>query len=345
MPSKVADADGQESKDEAPRTLGVQQTEVRRDTGLFGTGRIRQQRRDSGMIGQHIIGQHRSTSRMAPSAAPMVGQHRSTTSSPRTRAVTTRMAPSAAPLSGETFLTASAAASASLAPTAVAAPSGDYVAALGEVSRMLEQPSEERLANLGRFVRCVTMRFRRKAPSQDEKDLRFLMPSSLARDNEVWEYTSCAICLVDFADGEELRRTPCAGGHYFHPNCLRGWYDRSKTTCPVCRGGDDGGRAGREGPQSATSAAASATGEPRTSPESLAEYVMRRLRSGKKDVSVSTQNKQLAAKIIRTIREDIPSLPEDTTARLEAAACDRRGSGQLETQEPSSTPLSPLLFD
>ncbi|CAJ1349356.1 unnamed protein product, partial [Effrenium voratum] len=93
-------------------------------------------------------------------------------------------------------------------------------AALLDATRVLQQPREERLANLERYTRCITCKFRRRKPSSEEADLRKLMPDSLARDPDVWEYTSCAICLCDFADGEELRRASCPGGHAFHPKRL-----------------------------------------------------------------------------------------------------------------------------
>ncbi|CAI5480160.1 unnamed protein product [Closterium sp. Yama58-4] len=45
--------------------------------------------------------------------------------------------------------------------------------------------------------------------------------------------TECAVCLSDFADGEQLRcLLPCA--HRFHVACIDCWL-LSHTTCPVCR--------------------------------------------------------------------------------------------------------------
>ncbi|KAL6642254.1 hypothetical protein ACP70R_020435 [Stipagrostis hirtigluma subsp. patula] len=44
----------------------------------------------------------------------------------------------------------------------------------------------------------------------------------------------CAICLVDFEDGEEVSVMPCARGHEFHPGCIVDWLARSNM-CPLCR--------------------------------------------------------------------------------------------------------------
>mmetsp|Transcript_23097 Transcript_23097/g.74286 ORF Transcript_23097/g.74286 Transcript_23097/m.74286 type:complete len:303 (-) Transcript_23097:124-1032(-) len=46
------------------------------------------------------------------------------------------------------------------------------------------------------------------------------------------EDASCAICLTDFEDGEQLRQLPCR--HYFHKACIDDWL-RINATCPRCR--------------------------------------------------------------------------------------------------------------
>jgi len=192
-----------------------------------------------------------------------------------------------------TFLTSAATA---------AAPRADYVAALDDVSRIVGQPTDERLANLERYTRCATVRFHRRAAGGDDGDLQKLMPSSLSRNDDVWEYTSCAICLTDFADGEELRRASCAGGHAFHPKCLRGWLERSNATCPLCRG--DASK--RKGPQPG-----------RPAPEALAEYIIRRMRSGKVDMSVSNGNQGKASNILQRMREPAAPVTEERHMEME----------------------------
>lgn len=173
----------------------------------------------------------------------------------------------------------------------------EAASSMEEHTRFLEQPPSDRLANNERYARCIAARFRRRPPTRDELDLQKLMPACVSRSQDVWEYSSCSICLVDFADGEELRRTPCAGGHAFHPRCIRGWLDRSNTSCPVCRGGDE--RGSREKPWDASG---------QMSADALAEYVMRRMRSGKVDLTISPGNQQKAAEVLKAIRDPLPCL-------------------------------------
>lgn len=52
-------------------------------------------------------------------------------------------------------------------------------------------------------------------------------------DDDVAGHATCAVCLGDFEDGEELRTLPeCA--HSFHVNCIDTWLN-SHRNCPVCR--------------------------------------------------------------------------------------------------------------
>eukprot|EP00913_Durusdinium_trenchii_P020313 g19084.t1 len=205
---------------------------------------------------------------------------------------------------------------------------GDHSAALSDVTSILSQPREERLANLERFTRCITCKFCRRPAQEDtpaqavggagheDLDLRKLMPDSLGRDPDVWEYTSCAICLCDFADGEELRRASCPGGHAFHPKCLRAWIERSNETCPVCRC--------KEGDRSKTGSGA------RFSADALAEFVTRRMRSTKVDFTVSKENHQRADEVMAQLflpmvclkpaveEEDEPQAPSPQKAATKA---------------------------
>ncbi|KAF7056649.1 hypothetical protein CFC21_064036 [Triticum aestivum] len=45
--------------------------------------------------------------------------------------------------------------------------------------------------------------------------------------------TTCAVCLADYADGDELRRLPGCR-HVFHQRCVDDWL-RQRTSCPLCR--------------------------------------------------------------------------------------------------------------
>lgn len=45
---------------------------------------------------------------------------------------------------------------------------------------------------------------------------------------------SCAVCLDEFSDNEEIRRlTHCQ--HIFHRKCVDCWMDHEQKTCPLCR--------------------------------------------------------------------------------------------------------------
>jgi len=47
----------------------------------------------------------------------------------------------------------------------------------------------------------------------------------------------CAICLSEYAKGDELVRVLPACGHFFHADCRIDWWLRQRGTCPICRGG------------------------------------------------------------------------------------------------------------
>jgi len=54
-----------------------------------------------------------------------------------------------------------------------------------------------------------------------------LYDAELFKDNK-----ECCVCMADFDDQSEIRRTSC--GHCFHETCLAGWLKVNRT-CPLCR--------------------------------------------------------------------------------------------------------------
>ncbi|KAF9188001.1 hypothetical protein BGZ50_001626 [Haplosporangium sp. Z 11] len=44
---------------------------------------------------------------------------------------------------------------------------------------------------------------------------------------------TCAVCLDEFTEGEEIRTLPCH--HEFHCECIDPWLTRKSSTCPLCK--------------------------------------------------------------------------------------------------------------
>jgi hypothetical protein len=54
-----------------------------------------------------------------------------------------------------------------------------------------------------------------------------------APPEDVTAGTQCAVCLAEYADGDELRRLPGCQ-HAFHRRCVDDWL-RRRPSCPLCR--------------------------------------------------------------------------------------------------------------
>ncbi|KAF7070188.1 hypothetical protein CFC21_075732 [Triticum aestivum] len=54
-----------------------------------------------------------------------------------------------------------------------------------------------------------------------------------AAGNPGHTHTTCAVCLAEYADGDELRRLPGCK-HAFHRLCVDEWL-RRRPSCPLCR--------------------------------------------------------------------------------------------------------------
>ncbi|KAM0905138.1 hypothetical protein ACQ4PT_017572 [Festuca glaucescens] len=58
-------------------------------------------------------------------------------------------------------------------------------------------------------------------------------PERMEQEEEAGEVPECAICLAEFASGDEVRVLPTCG-HGFHAACVDVWL-LSSSTCPSCR--------------------------------------------------------------------------------------------------------------
>lgn len=45
---------------------------------------------------------------------------------------------------------------------------------------------------------------------------------------------SCAICLMDYEESDEIAELKCDKRHYFHSACLQDWL-KKKLECPLCK--------------------------------------------------------------------------------------------------------------
>jgi len=52
------------------------------------------------------------------------------------------------------------------------------------------------------------------------------------KDNKEIQEISCSICLLNYEEGDELRKLICT--HSFHKECIDNWF-KSSSTCPICR--------------------------------------------------------------------------------------------------------------
>ena len=57
--------------------------------------------------------------------------------------------------------------------------------------------------------------------------------TSVKEDGRAPGDTTCAVCLAEYADGDELRRLPGCR-HAFHRPCVDEWL-RRRPSCPLCR--------------------------------------------------------------------------------------------------------------
>ncbi|KAL3639834.1 hypothetical protein CASFOL_014802 [Castilleja foliolosa] len=69
-----------------------------------------------------------------------------------------------------------------------------------------------------------------------KKVLKSLPKQTVGEDelaDQAEKHSECAICLAEFAAGEEIRVLPQCG-HSFHVGCIDKWF-KSHSSCPSCR--------------------------------------------------------------------------------------------------------------
>ncbi|CAG8687037.1 439_t:CDS:2, partial [Ambispora leptoticha] len=47
------------------------------------------------------------------------------------------------------------------------------------------------------------------------------------------DFETCAVCLEDFVETEQVKELPCA--HIYHPNCIERWLTKVSGVCPMCK--------------------------------------------------------------------------------------------------------------
>lgn len=73
---------------------------------------------------------------------------------------------------------------------------------------------------------------KRRGASQAQIDAQLPLVSAAAASAQDTTQQSCAVCMEDYAEADQLRELPC--GHRFHQRCGDQWL-RTNAVCPVCR--------------------------------------------------------------------------------------------------------------
>lgn len=86
------------------------------------------------------------------------------------------------------------------------------------------------------FLQAEAPAEQNKVEAADPADIQALPTLTYSEALFSEKNMSCAVCLCEFEDGEQLRRLPC--NHHFHRRCVDQWLRRSKK-CPLCMGAID----------------------------------------------------------------------------------------------------------
>jgi len=79
-------------------------------------------------------------------------------------------------------------------------------------------------------VRAVRQRRRRRRSRLSRERLKQIPVKEFQKGDD---YESCAICLDDYENGDQLRILPCK--HAYHSKCVDLWLTTNKRVCPLCK--------------------------------------------------------------------------------------------------------------
>jgi hypothetical protein len=97
-----------------------------------------------------------------------------------------------------------------------------------EVSKDLEKNNHTKKKKRNNKIHSNTAS---SSSSSDKTHLGFWR-SNFERNNN--KSVSCAVCLEEFEQNQEVLSLECADSHIFHPVCLNNWAQQNHS-CPICR--------------------------------------------------------------------------------------------------------------
>lgn len=117
---------------------------------------------------------------------------------------------------------------------------GDFDGAVMEYLAVLEYEPNSYVATLARanlqaasqVTTEVPLTYERGMPLKAIEQLEKLTWDDAGQAAEEASSCSCAICIKDFATGDEVRKLPCS--HFFHAGCIDEWLRRC-IDCPLCK--------------------------------------------------------------------------------------------------------------
>merc|ERR1711990_831530 len=81
------------------------------------------------------------------------------------------------------------------------------------------------------IIRIVRQWRRNRKARLTKRKLKKLPKKKYDKETDEWE--TCAVCLDDYENGDNLRILPC--NHAYHVDCIDPWLTRSRRNCPLCK--------------------------------------------------------------------------------------------------------------